>query len=150
MYQTSLHVSVLAVPIVILPRIHVGKETKWFYKTWDFKHNNFWIIIFEITYCAATCISAILGLMMITISFCWYYANPIENERKLAQRISFEPKFQATTQFIRARFIKYCPKIKYEGRKVLHSALAKLPMYNALGPSVFRVHITKSLLSSTK
>ena len=81
------------------------------------------MIIFEITYCAATCISAILGLMMITISFCWYYANPIENERKLAQQISFEPKFQATPQFIRTGFIKYCQEIlflKYFGKKILN------------------------------
>ena len=113
----------MAVPTVILPRIHVGEETKWSYKSRDFKHIDFWIIIFEITYCAATCISAILGLMMITISFCWYYANPIENERKLAQRISFEPKFQATPQFIRTGFIKCCQEIlflKYFGKKILN------------------------------
>ena len=81
------------------------------------------LLIFEITYCAATCISAILGLMMIRISFCWYYANPIENERKLAQRISFEPKFQATPQFIRTGFIKYCQEIlfvKYLGKNILN------------------------------
>ena len=112
-----------AVPTAILPCIHVEEETKWSYKLWAFKHVDFWIIIFEITYCAATCISAILGLMMITISFCWYYANPIENERKLAQRISFEPKFQVTPQFIRTGFIKYCQEIlfvKYLGKKFLN------------------------------
>ena len=109
--------------LAVLPRNHVRKETEWSYKSWNFKHVDFWIIIFEITYCAATCISAILGLMMITISFCWYYANPIENERKLAQRISFEPKFQATPQFIRTGFIKYCQEIlflKYYGKKILN------------------------------